>query len=165
MKSLRIARGCVTLLGAIVFVSLVWGLSPKLMAQASPQPAVQLDRGSREAWRKSMSRAPSPRKGCFKASYPSTEWQEVRCATATLYPLVLPHLVHSADHGLAGGGGPDTVGEGANYSAQVSGLISSAEGSFPSVSGVTSEVSENESNLFTLQLNSNLFATTVCPAA
>jgi hypothetical protein len=162
MKSLRIARGCVTLLPCLGLLSSpAWcGDSPP-----SPQPAVQLDRGSREAWRKSMSRAPSPRKGCFKASYPSTEWQEVRCATATPYPLVLPHLVHSADHGLAGGGGPDTVGEGANYSAQVSGLMSSAEGSFPSVSGVTSEVSENESNLFTLQLNSNFFATTVCPAA
>lgn len=37
---------------------------------------------NREAWRAYMSKHPSPNKGCFKASYPSTQWQEVPCGPA-----------------------------------------------------------------------------------
>jgi hypothetical protein len=145
---------------AVVFAGLVAGLSPKLMAQASPR-AAEPDRASRETWRKSMSRAPSLRKGCFKASYPNTEWQQVPCSTAPPYPLASPHVLTTASRA---GAGPKTVGNGVDFSAQVSGLISSAEGSFPSVSGVTGEVSESLPDLFILQLSSNFFDTTVCPA-
>ena len=42
---------------------------------------------SREAWRKSMARARLPKKGCFKASYPNTEWQEVPCVKAPSIPF------------------------------------------------------------------------------
>jgi len=50
-------------------------------------------------------------------------------------------------------GGAQTVGRGTDYSSKVAGTISWAEGSFPSVSGVTSASSSD----YSLQLNSNTF--------
>jgi len=111
------------------------------------QPGAQL-----EAWHKAMSRTPLPRQGCFESDYPSTGWREVSCMTAT--PLLdLP----------ARGPRLYTVGAGTDFSAHVSGLISSAIGSFPSVTGVTSESdSGGAANTYTLQLNTNFFSTSVC---
>jgi hypothetical protein len=43
-------------------------------------------------WQAKIVRVPAPKNGCFKASYPSTEWQEVPCAKAPdrLYPPPRP---------------------------------------------------------------------------
>ncbi|MGB8901382.1 MAG: hypothetical protein WCC90_20050, partial [Methylocella sp.] len=93
-----------------------------------------------------------PKKGCFKATYPKTEWEEVPCATAPNRP-----------YPPARGPRPETVGNGNDFTAQVSGLISSAVGSFDGVTGVTSEsgnVGGNPplvANTFSLQLNTNFF--------
>ena len=114
-----------------------------------------------EAWRVSMAQIPLPKKGTFEASYPSNEWREVPSAKAPPYPM-LPRR----------GPRPDTVGNGQNVSAQApSGLISSATGSFDSVTGVTSESGQINSkgsavaNAYTLQLNMNTFKSTVGGAA
>ena len=160
MKSFRAARGCVGVLGTSVFATLLCSISPLLMAQAPTQPP-PAQSGSLEAWRASMSRAPLPRKGCFKASYPSTEWQEVPCTTPPSYPLPRTR---------AGGSNPNTVGGGGSndFAAQVSGLISTAEGSFMSVTPGISETGADPNtgkttpNAFTLQLNTNTFTTAVC---
>jgi hypothetical protein len=107
-----------------------------------------------------MSRAPMPKKGCFKATYPNTDWQSVPCKTAPLVP-----------YPPARGPRSDNVGNGDDYAAQVSGFISSAEGSFDSVTGVTSEsgdvdgVAPPVANTFSLQLNANFFGTSVCDGA
>jgi len=129
-------------------------LSPPLTT-ARPSPAQW------EAWRASMSRAPMPKKGCFKATYPNTEWQEVPCATPPLHP-----------YPPARGRLPDTVGNGNDFAAQVSsGSISEAVGSFDSVAGVTSEsgyvggVPREVANSFSLQLNANTFTTSACSGA
>src|ERR1700692_979228 len=61
-----------------------------------------------------------------------------------------------------------TVGNGNDVSAQVSGHISEAVGSFDSVTGVTSESGTGPfsgPNAFTLQLNSNFFASPACSGA
>jgi hypothetical protein len=103
---------------------------------------------SRDAWRKTMSKTPLPKEGCFQATHPSTTWEEVPCTTAPNVPYA-PAKRH--------GGGGETVGNGTDESAQVSGTISWAEGSFPTVTGVTSET-DGTANNFSLQLNSNFFS-------
>ena len=123
---------------------------PSAAAQPTPSEAK-----ARESWRKSMSRTPTPKKGCFTATYPDTTWQEVACTTAPPRPY-LP----------ARGPRPDTVGNGTDFSAQVtSGVISSADGSFVRVIGVTSESDDGSANTFSLQLNSSFFTTSVCNGA
>jgi len=108
----------------------------------------------RETWRKSIVRTARPKKGCFVASYPETKWREVRCGTP-------PNRPYPPRKGVR----PRTVGNGTDYSAQVTGNTSQAEGSFDSVTGVTSETSGGTANAFSLQLNTNPFSTTTCSGA
>ena len=75
-----------------------------------------------------MVRRPLPKKGCFKASYPSTDWQETTCTKAPEKPY-LP----------AKGTPPEKVGNGHDFSAHVTGIITTAEGSFTSATGLTSD--------------------------
>jgi hypothetical protein len=110
-----------------------------------------------EAWRISMAQIPLPKKGSFEASYPSKEWREVPSAKAPLIPLI-PRR----------GPRPLIVGNGNDVVAQAPiGLISSATGSFDSVTGVTSESGQINNtgpavaNAYTIQLNTNFFASTV----
>ncbi len=111
-----------------------------------------------------MSRKPLPKNGCFKAQYPSTEWQEVPCGRPSPYRN-------------QGGKGAVTnqAGDGADYVAQASGsnFISSSTGSFLQIAGGSSANGESGylpgtepsftlgcngpncvNNIFTLQINS-----------
>jgi hypothetical protein len=117
---------------------------------------------SREAWAKAMAQTPQPKNGCFKSSYPTMEWQEVPCTTAPSYPQPPRQGFPS----------PTLVGNGNDVSAQVpTGVISKAIGSFDSVTGVTSEsgprgnTGPSVANAYTLQLNTNFFASTVCASS
>lgn len=98
-------------------------------------------------WQKLMSRKPLPQVGCYTVTYPKTEWVTTKCSLAPPYPL--------------------TVGNGSDSVAQVSsGAIGSAVGSFGPISGLTSENDSGNSftfggtNDFSLQVNTNTFATT-----
>ncbi len=58
------------------------------------------------------------------------------------------------------------MGNGNDYVAQVtSGAISSAIGSFKSVTGLQSESDGGNNNSFSLQLNTGLFTTSLCNGA
>jgi hypothetical protein len=112
----------------------------------------------REDWGKSMSEIPLPKKGCFQSSYPSKEWKEVPCTKAPPYPMP-PRR----------GPRPLVVGGGNDISAQApTGFISTATGSFDSVTGVTSVSSPignagaPVANAYTLQLNTDFFSSTAC---
>lgn len=106
----------------------------------------------RESWRRTILKTPRPKPGCFTASYPETEWREVRCKTP-------PHKLYPPKHGIR----PDIVGRGTGFSAEVTGHISESEGSFDSVTGVTSESSSNgTANAYSLQLNTEPFTTQTC---
>lgn len=128
----------------------------------------------RESWRQTILHTPLPKKGCFVATYPETEWREMPCKppSTKLYPPKRPGMIR-----------PQTVGgAGSDFSAKVTGHITEAEGSFDSVTGVTSEcdvpcdpstgvcpVSPSCSstagatpNSFSLQLNSKIFDTQTC---
>jgi hypothetical protein len=112
---------------------------------------------AREAWRGIMHETSAPSEGCFHASYPSTQWQEVECAAAPGYRSALPKAKDREQ----------TVGNGYDYVVQVpSGrLLNSASGSFPKVTGVKSEKSVGVAafgdggilgpNEYTLQVNTN----------
>jgi hypothetical protein len=106
----------------------------------------------RRAWHTAMMRAPLPKKGCFNVTYPTTAWEEVSC--------------------VQGPENPSTVGNTTDFAATVAAgnQISSATGSFDSVTGVTSETGTtfgsgclspvpNVADIFSLQLNTNRFTT------
>jgi hypothetical protein len=99
-----------------------------------------------------MAKKNTPRTGCFHATHPSTEWEEVPCGKAPDVPLAPP---------TPGAGAPAMhVGNGAgDYVSTVAGSISYAEGSFPQVSGLTQAVGlapgVNLPGTYSLQINTN----------
>ncbi len=116
-------------------------------------PAAQALRAESEVWRRRMARTPRPRKGCFVTTYPQATWQQVQCAAAPQLPL-LPRK--------GGGARLETVGAGTDFSSRTAGDTLTAEGSFTSVTGVTSESGGGAANNYTLQLNTEFFSTTAC---
>jgi len=142
-------------------------------------------------WREAMvqRRDAMSAEGCFKASYPAQEWEAVSCSAAPDYPIGRPggfpsHLAGHVSPGVIvqpgsaiadndqgdsdGGVRTSTVGNGVAWAAKVSGAnVTSSEGSFPSVTGVTSEKDGTTANLYGLQLNSYFFpsTSTACQSA
>jgi Big-like domain-containing protein len=164
MESSRVARERVTVRRITVIVRLVLGLllcsaiAPALMAQeAAKQPPAESE--SHKAWRVSMSRKPLPKNGCFKAEYPNTDWQEVKCGRPSPHP-----------NQRKSGPVVNQVGNGADYAAQTAGTIASAVGSFMPIAGVTGTAGVSgdvagtatvEPNVFMLQMNSQTQVTPV----
>jgi hypothetical protein len=146
----------------------------KAQAKPTPEPTQttayeQATAVERESWRQSIIHTPLPGKGCFVATYPETRWREIQCKppSTKLYPPKRPGMVRTE---IVGGTGTD-------FSAAVTGHITKAEGSFDSVSGVTSECAVQcpsgvcpaspsctgaPANSYSLQLNSKIFDTTTC---
>jgi hypothetical protein len=136
---------------------------PSAFAQ-SDEAVDQREFQAREVWSATMHQIGAPGNGCFHASYPSTAWEEVECVAAPGYRSALPKEA----------GREQTVGNGFDYVAQApSGhLFSSVIGSFPIVTGVTSEKSVGVpafgdggilgNNEYTLQVNTNFFHSAAC---
>jgi hypothetical protein len=155
--SRRIATGIAIVMGSLLVATLL--MPTKVWAQTAPQVAHQ---PTRAEWRRSMVKTPTE-SGCFKVSYPNTTWEQVGCSPAPPVPYIRAH-----------GTPPATVGNGTDSLATVtSGTISLSEGSFPAVSNVTSESEIDPTsngpgsnnlgpNIFSLQLNTQDFATTAC---
>jgi len=140
---------------------------------AAETPALQ-------AWHEKMKKAGPPAEGCFHASYPSANWEKVTCGPRPSYrssrPAAATVLSSSVARSLSRGEAkPQTVGNGTDYAAQAAGIIQTATGSFPVVSGVKSEKGVNVlfggsmsngtigANQYTLQLNTDINAsTTAC---
>lgn len=165
MRDLRVLRASVEMfgIGSIVAVAIAY-LFPAL-ASAGPLGPVtqsvsrtatsnQMAPDLHKTWRKSMSRKLSLEMGgpigCFHAKYPNSEWQTVPCGKARQGRHIPARGTHH----------PQIVGDAEDYSAQVSSLISSAEGSIVSFSGVTSIGAA--AGPLTFQLNSNDFTTPIC---
>jgi hypothetical protein len=160
----RVLAALILILSAAVMAFMA--ASPHAVAQQTTAPTPQADAVQlsaeesrlREDWRISMAKVPLPKKGCFESSYPRKEWQEVPCAAAPNIPMP-PRQ----------GARPFVVGNGVDIAAQApSGFISTAIGSFDTVTNVTSESGPIGNsgpaiaNAYTLQLNTNFFASTVC---
>jgi hypothetical protein len=126
--------------------------APAQAATAGPAAAA-----ATAQWQTSLARTPEQAAGCYQASYPSLSWHAVACVAAPKIPFA-PALSHAAAHT-----GPATVGDGTDYSAVVSGLISKSTGTFTNVSsGITEKGAvdgsgSQVSNSFSLQLNSQFF--------
>lgn len=124
-------------------------------ASAAAQPAIH----TKAAWQAAIGHVQKPGSGCYSAAYPALSWHDVKCVTAPKTPLVPGPFAMSAKHS-----GPSAVGNGQDFSAQVSGLISQATGTFQNVSsGITEQGDVGGSgpdvaNSFSLQLNTQFFA-------
>jgi hypothetical protein len=118
-------------------------------AASVPLPALPATSPSAEVlkgWSRGMTKMAVPRPGCFTSTYPNTRWEEVPC-------VVSPHVPFPP----ASGPRPYLIGNGNDATPNVSGLISTATGSFDSVVGVTSEINAHDEDKYSLQLNSNYF--------
>ena len=118
-------------------------------AASATEPDAQ---ARQQAWRAAIEATPLPGEGCFTAAFPSAEWHPAACKAAPLRPYV-PRDGHRGF----------TAGDGNDYTAVASSLVSSGTGSFPRVSGVKSETGYGgQANTYSIQLNSQFFTTAVC---
>lgn len=114
-----------------------------------------------DSWHSSLAQNRLPGAGCFKATYPSTQWQRIACA-------IPPHLLYPVPPSRRRALTPENVGDGHDYSVDTTpNLISTAVGAFPKVKGVKSVTSMGccgvqGLNSYTLQLNSYFFPTSAC---
>jgi hypothetical protein len=141
----------------------VAGLPQIAAAQAGPLTVQQYQEELHQQWRETMHHMPAPEAGCYHAEYPSTSWQQMECAAPPAYMSARPNRTQ-------------TLGNGYDYVAQApSGhTFSSVTGSFPTVTGVTSEKTVNVpfgsgessgitgTNEYTLQVNTNIVNTAAC---
>jgi hypothetical protein len=131
-------------------------------AASAPPPATEQmspeERKKRRDWATSLHRKGAPKKGCFTATYPSTEWKEVECVPAPNIPFIPrrgPRLF--------------VVGNGDDISAGApSGAITQAIGHFEnpinvtSQSGLINNTGAPVNNAYTLQINTNFMTSTAC---
>ena len=142
--------------GALVGLALL----PTATAQAASSPAAAS--AATAHWQTAIAHVPEHGAGCYQTSYPSLTWHSVACVAAPKIRLIPTLAGKTAGH--AGHAGPETVGDGTDYSAVVSGLISKATGTFTNVSSKISEKGDiggsgsNVANSFSLQLNSQFFS-------
>jgi hypothetical protein len=132
------------LIGTVVGLNVLAGMSSA--SAASPD---EREAQAQESWREVMARNPAPRDGCFEASYPSMMWKMVECVAAPERPFE-PHKGEVTR---------ETVGDGNDFAAEASGKISQTVGTFPTVTGVTSET-DGAKNDYSIQLNSNFMSGT-----
>ena len=168
MKTFGGAVRGVFVLGSLVVVSLLVGLGSPV-AGASPAAASAPQAASVPSWQQAMKHLEVPSTGCFTSSFPTIQWEKVAC---TNRPYSLPQEGASAGIGAIGGPRPQVagpVGNDTDYIAQVVGSMSSATGSIPSVTcssspgcSVTEASTGGTANVFSLQLNTNGFATPLC---
>jgi hypothetical protein len=134
------------------------------LAAGAPDKALDpAEAQARQAWRETMHTLPAPASGCFHASFPNTQWEEVECGEPTGYRSALPSSTS-----------PNTVGNAFDYVAQApSGLLFSAVlGEFPAGRDVNSEKGVGVAafhdggvlgpNEYTLQINTDIHHSAAC---
>jgi hypothetical protein len=136
-------------------------LAAASLSAGSASAATQRNIRTKAQWQAAMAHVPQPGTGCFSASYPTLRWHAVKCAVAPRLPLA-PALAATHPRPMA------VVGNGHDYSATVKGLISQAVGTFTNVSsGITEKgkvgnAGSKVANTFSLQINSQFFASPTC---
>jgi hypothetical protein len=100
-------------------------------------------------WRENIAKVTPVGEGCFTAAYPKMQWDRITCGP-TPKTILAP----------AAGATPATVGDGNDYVASVSGLMSSSTGTFPVTKHVKTEYDSGLGLLdtYSLQLNSQTFS-------
>jgi hypothetical protein len=135
-----------------------------VFAAESAVAVVDVEAAAKDSWRQFMSRNPAAEPGCFQAAYPNYLWEKAQCQA------IAQTRVHPVRRLPAGGPAAQVTGNGNDYVAQAAGLISSTLGTFPRVTGVTSERGVGVAafggggilgpNEYTLQINTNFTGTT-----
>lgn len=136
-------------------------VSPGDRTAATGTDAPDAETAALHHWQALLAQNPAQEEGCFRASYPSSAWEKVDCGIGRQHA----HPVHRkpAD------GAAEVTGNGHDYVAEATGLITSAFGSF-SISGVKSETGVGVAgfggggilgpNEYSVQLNTNALLTT-----
>ena len=147
-------------IAAAALISACW-LQPVSAGQTTDS-AADAEAAARDNWRAIMAHNPDSEEGCFQASYPNVIWEKVDCKEA--HPSVHPAFHKPTDSR------DQVVGNGHDYVAESTGLISETLGTFTKVTGVKSEKSVGVpefgdggilgANEYTLQINSNFTGTT-----
>jgi hypothetical protein len=121
-------------------LSLTVSIEAASAANRIPSPAV---------WRDRIAELETPGEGCFTADYPKLEWERIACGPAPKITRVPPAGVR-----------PNTVGNGNDYTAAVSGRMLMSRGTFPFMHNVTTEHDSGNgySDTYSLQLNSQAFS-------
>ncbi|GAB2798639.1 hypothetical protein [Dyella kyungheensis] len=133
-------------------------------AQTASNHLGALEEQAQASWRESMAHIATPSEGCFEATYPSVIWHQAACHEVT------PRVAPVPRFRLFNNGAAQTAGNGNDYTIQTTSLITQAVGSFPSVTGVTSESGVGVAayggggilgaNEYSLQINSSFDDTT-----
>lgn len=142
------------LVGATVLALLLAAATHASAAEGAPPSAANL-----QAWQAKIVKVPHPSaKKCFTSVYPRLVWQETRCTSAPSLPMTPKRNLR-----------PLVVGNGNDISAQApSGFISESSGTFENIMNVTSESSPignsgpPVADAYTLQINTDFFASTAC---
>jgi hypothetical protein len=160
-SALPLHSGAETLRGAVKRLLLAGGLAAAAAVPAwagsATDGAAAPDSAALHQWREFMSQNAAPAEGCYHATYPSTVAEKVECATDHQPGVHPAHRKRSDD-------APEVVGNGNDYVAEATGLLTWAEGDFV-VSGVKSVQSVGVaafggggilgSNEYSVQLNTN----------
>jgi hypothetical protein len=137
--------------GVLGVVGLLTTLGSTAGAIASGQP------GKTSEWQHAIAKLRLPSKGCFTATYPNVAWKKTPCRPAPKHP-----------YPPVNGHRPQVVGNGTDYSAEVTGHLTSVTGTFDSVSpGLTETGQRNGSgpqvaNTYSLQINAKPFTGSLC---
>lgn len=161
MKTMRPnARGLFQIAAAMSLV----GAASLSTAYAAPA-ADEADAQARQSWREFMHQLSAPWNGCFHASYPSRQWESVKCEAAPGYRSRLPSRIDGNEQIV--GNGYDVVAQSPSGT-----FFTQAKGSFPTVTGVKSEKTVGVwafgfagikgANEYTLQVNTNFAHTAAC---
>ena len=134
-------------------------LAAASVGAGSAAAATQGSIRTKAQWQAAIAHVRQPGKGCYHAAYPALQWHAVTCTAAPRFPLAPARSAGSATRG-----GPMTVGNGHDYSAVVTGLISQAVGTFNNVSagiterGKVGNAGLRVANAYSLQLNTQFFS-------
>lgn len=142
---MRVSRWLMGVVGSTLLVLVVAG-------NGSAFGANETRAAMETTWQQSMSRVRTPGPGCYHATFPNLKWTAGACDVAPNWPMEPPAAPMKV------------VGNGHDFSAEVTGTISKATGSFDDVSPTITESGQEDDqgaklpNTFTLQLNTQFFS-------
>jgi hypothetical protein len=132
------------------------GLATAVAASAWAADGTDAEAAARANWRTFLMQNPAPEEGCFHASYPDTTWEKMDCELGQPRFHPMPRKPE---------GDLEIVGDGNDYVAEATGLITQTAGGFQ-IKGVKSEVGVGGSggilgpSEYSLQINTNALETT-----
>lgn len=124
----------------------------ELLCSSAASAGAAPTKAQQDTWRAAITQTPRPNSGCLQARFPATTWQLVPCGPAEpVSTAPAKHVFRPLDENSSG-----------NQTALSSGIISTATGSFDQIANVTQAAGFGFTNSFTIQMNTNGFASPLC---